>query len=85
MYKYENIYRCLNVETETYLTCIDDFAVDVVEFPEVYAAFLYRLEHDVKTLMFGVDRAKVSKEEFLDMIDANLATYAEEYTEEYCG
>ena len=80
----KNLRRCLNIDTETYLTSIDDFAVDVVEFPEVYAAFLYRLEHGVKTLMFGMDRAEVTKEEFLAMVDANLATYAEHYTEEYC-
>ena len=80
----KNLRRCLNMRTETYLTSIDDFVVDIVEYPEVYAAFLYRLEHGVKTLMFGVDCAEVTKEEFLAMVDANLATYAEHYTEEYC-
>ena len=79
----KNIRRCLNIHTETYLTSIDDFAVDVVEFPEVYAAFLYRLEHGVKTLMFGVDCAEVTKEEFLAMVDANLDTYVNNYMKEY--
>jgi len=80
----KNIRRCLNIHTETYLTSIDNFAVDVVEYPEVYAAFLYRLEYGVKTLMFGVDNAEVTKEEFLAMVDANLASYADLYTQEYC-
>lgn len=80
----KNIRRCLNIHTETYLTSIDDFAVDVVEYPEVYAAFLYRLEYGVKTLMFGMDNAEVTKEEFLAMVDANLASYADLYTQEYC-
>ena len=79
----KNIRRCLNIHTETYLTSIDDFAVDVVEFPEVYAAFLYRLEYDVKTHMFSMDFTKVTKEEFLAIVDANLVSYVESYREEY--
>ena len=79
------MYRCLLISTDTYQTSLDDFMVDVVEDGEGYGAFLYRLGYDVKTYMFGVDKTDVTREEFLAMVNNNLATYADHYTEEYCG
>jgi len=49
--------------------------VDVVENAVTYGAFLYRLGYGVKTYMFGVDKADVTRE-FLAMVNDNLATYA---------
>ena len=40
--------------------------------------------HSVKIFMFGVDKADTTRKEFLAMVNENLATYAEHYTEEYC-
>ena len=77
------MYRCLLISTDTYQTSLDDFMVDVVEDGEAYGAFLYRLGYGVKIFMFGVDKADVTKEEFLAMVDANLASYVNSYMEEY--
>ena len=78
------MYRCLMISTVTYQTSLEDFMVDVVEDGEAYGAFLYRLGYGIKTFMFGVDKADTTKKEFLAMVKENLATYAEDYTEEYC-
>ncbi len=77
------MYKCIGVFTETYQTSIDEFMVDVVDTPECYGAFLYRLGYGVKTLMFGVDKADTTKKEFLALIRANLATYVARYIEKY--
>ena len=78
------MYRCLLISTDTYQTSLDDFMVDVIEDGEAYGAFLYRLGYGVKTFMFGVDKADTTREEFLAMVNENLASYAERYTQEYC-
>ena len=78
------MYRCLLISTDTYLTSLDDFMVDVTEDGEAYGAFLYRLGYGIKTFMFGVDKADTTKKEFLAMVNENLATYVEHYMEEYC-
>ena len=45
---------------------------------------MYRLGYGIKTFMFGVDKADITRKEFLDMVNENLATYAEDYMKEYC-
>ena len=78
------MYRCLLFSTDTYQISPDDFRVDVVDEGNAYGAFLYHLGYDVKLFMFGVNKAAVTKEEFLAMVNENFATYAEYYTKEYC-
>lgn len=78
------MYRCLLISTDTYQTSLDDFMVDVVEDGEAYGAFLYRLGYGVKIFMFGVDKADVTREEFLAMVVDNLASHANYYTKKYC-
>ncbi len=78
------MYRCLMISTDTYHTSLGDFMVDVVENAVTYEAYLYHSAYGVKTLMFDLNKADVTKEKFLAIVNANLASYVDLYTQEYC-
>ena len=74
--------KCQNFTIEAYITAVSDFMVDIVEMEDVFEAYLYRNGYGVKSLMFGVDKAQTTKEDFISLVSANLHTHIDHYMEE---
>ena len=77
------MYKCIAVSIEAYHTTIDNFMVDVVENIDSFEAYLYHVGYSVKVHMFSVDKARMTKEEFLYMVSVNLYDCVDAYMDEY--
>lgn len=84
--------KLLSVKTETY-DVGEGFMVDVVENGEEFVMWITHKDHGTKQYCFGSpiqnwqwdEPHKISKDEFLEMVEANLPEYIEEYREEVMG
>ena len=74
--------KCENIKIEAYTTSFDDFMFDIVEDEETYFAFIYRKNYALKTFMFGGPKTLSTKEEFVEMVLAQLVSYAAIYMED---
>lgn len=78
--------RKYNYKTKTYQT-VADFYIDIIENKEYYDAFLYEKTHGVKESMFGCSKKDATYEEYLGMIECQLANdimyYVEEHMHDY--
>lgn len=72
----------LEIRTTTY-EAREGFRVDIVEKPVGPEAWLYHEHYGIKDLMFGGVWEQVTMESFLDVVEANLEEYIEDYREEY--
>ena len=77
-----------DIATDTYC-CHDGFLFDIVDNSlhgvvtgDRYASYIYREDYGVKILMFGTGH-DVSKEEFVDMVIANLDEHKKLYDESF--
>lgn len=66
--------ECYAFDTEHY--------IDIIEKDETYEAWLYKRDHGFKTLMFGVPIPQQSKEEFIQIVTANVLQYIPMFYEE---
>lgn len=77
-----------NVKTETYE--VGDFLVDIQEDDEMFDMWLVHKDYGVKNYCFGSPKENyqygephtVTKEEFMETVEANLEDYIREYREE---
>lgn len=74
-----------SVKTTTYSAKYGAFTfnVDIVEKHGYREAFLYVHNYGVKDMMFGTSKEQDTEEEFLSLVEANLATYADDYIIEH--
>ncbi len=70
------------IKTITYDTGFRNFMVDVVETDYGYEAYLYKSDHGIKDLMFGLQEKDI--DEFVETVEANLLEHMSFYEEEYC-
>ena len=69
---------------EQYEVANTDFIVEVCEEPfekEYIEVWLYRQGFGIKMLMFAMKR----EEDYVDIINANVDEYIEDYEKEYCN
>lgn len=78
--------RKYNYKTKTYQT-VANFYVDIIESKDYYDAFLYEKTHGVKESMFGCSKKDATYEEYLGMIECQLANdimfYVEDHMHDY--
>lgn len=62
-----------------------EYLVDIVTTGDSYEAWIYRKEFGVKDLMFLVQKKQQTLDEFLEIVEANVEDYGENYDEGYAG
>lgn len=60
-----------------------DFRIDIVEKKSEYEAWLYHKDYGVKNFMFGSGKQIETFDSFVDLVEANLATYKRIYKDEH--
>lgn len=84
--------KLLSVKTETY-DVGEGFMVDVVEDGEMFVMWIWHKDYGVKNYCFGSpienyqngEPHTVTKEEFMESVEANIQDSIEEYREEVMG
>lgn len=56
-----------------------DFLIDIVEMEDSYEAWLCLKNYGTKSLMFGSGKEMVTADEFLSLVETNLAEYERDY------
>ena len=83
------MFRKLTRQTTSYMVSdFSDYIVDIIELPEEWEAWLYHKDYCVKMLMFGFvkkdqNNYPIPQEMFLELVDANVNDYIDEYEETY--
>ena len=74
-----------NIITTTYMTKFTGFYVDIESNCKLYNAWLWHEKYGVKMHMFGVFKKDFTKQEMVEMTEANLDNqgYIKFYTEQY--
>ena len=70
-----------NINVETY-NVFGDYYVDIVTKDDEYRSWIYSNRYGIKTLMFGGTKKQVSYEKFLEIVEANLIEYLNDYVRE---
>ena len=72
-------------KTETFR--IDDqsgFLVDIVRDTKEYHAWIYHAQYEIKMHMFSFEKRDCkNKDEFIQVVKANIPSYLEEYKQQY--
>ena len=83
------MFRKLERKTTSYrVSDYSDYIVDIVELSDEWEAWLYHKDYGVKMLMFGFAKKDqnnypIPQEMFLELVDANVNDYIDDYEEEY--
>ena len=72
----------IGIRTETYETNYSGFMVDVVSDGKLYQAWIYHEEYGVKRYVVGCLKKDYTMEDFLEMVEASLASYIYDYKKE---
>ena len=70
-----------DIKTITYDVEFRNFMVDVVETDFGFEAYIYKNDHGIKSLMFGIGEKDINK--FMEFVEANLLEYMSKYEDDY--
>lgn len=78
--------RVTNKKTATY-NVFGSWYIDIIESDDMFEAWIYLKSYDIKSLMWGSPKQQewgvISRKEFLNMVKANWADYANGYIDEF--
>lgn len=57
----------------------DEVYIDIVETDDVYEAWIYKKNNGEKMIMFSCSKDQQPRNEFLEMVEANVGEYLAEY------
>lgn len=83
------MFRKLERTTTSYrVSDYSDYIVDIVELSDEWEAWLYRKDMAIKMYMFGFAKKDqnnypVSREMFMELVDASANDYIDDYEETY--
>lgn len=60
----------------------DEYCIDIITTNDTYEAWLYQYNCGMKSLMFGMPIPQQSKEQFLEIVEANVEDYIPLYCDE---
>lgn len=87
----KKMFRKLTTKTTSYkVSDFSDYIVDIEEHEEFWDAWLYRKDLGRKIYVYGVAKKDqnnypVSHEMFIELVDASINDYIDEYEETYRG